>query len=613
MARVVLSDAAETGAESVKTGAVTGMEPPPEALEHELSPFDDDIHGLSDPDQPPPPEEEDDSASAPVRSRNKGGRPRKIQPDPPSPSVPTGKRTIPPPPVFKFETDNPAGRRPADFFRYWNELDPGFLPRLTAYVYRNWPVISIPTVDKKSASGTRESKQIDKVLGEAPIRDLGDLLHRYGSGDYTIRLNDYILRKSIAMCLIRSLRDDDHPPVIGDLEHIVMDDPANQSYIAGLRMKGVKFPGDEPEGEDEDMSAGVAAMAQTIEKLAIGQQQRPTTAAEDKKKQTDEASGMQSVVKVMADAATKGSQIISDAVTKANEITAKGNDPTAMISLVKEIIGVKETLAKNAEAANPAVQQIDLKALLAPITESLAASREEAKELRKQVADMQAENLKLVRDMLTAQQKPTEAAKPTSLKDTLKEMADARDGMRDLLGIKDEDEAEPLVKASDRDPIWARLLLAGINMLPGALQVMSYNLAVAKAGGTPMPPQPVPALPNPDGSPIPLPPPLPGAPTPGDGSQAILQMLAQIRNPLLRFVSNGLPGGDFAELLIEWTGDPLVHAQLKEQGKEPLMETLALDPHIKQVMSAIPQRFSAFVDEFLAWNPNEEEGENETV
>jgi len=39
--------------------------------------------------------------------------------------------------------------------------------------------------------------------------------------------------------------------------------------------------------------------------------------------------------------------------------------------------------------------------------------------------------------------------------------------------------------------------------------------------------------------------------------------------------------------------------------RDALLQTLALDPQIKQVMASVPQRFDRFVDEFLEWDAND--------
>jgi len=183
--------------------------------------------------------------------------------------VKTDLPPIPKPPYFKFTSTAPKGQRPDDFFGWWVGLDVQYQERLTAYVYRNWPTIQIRVPAKKSATGFRVSCQIDKLLGNQPIGSIEDLIHRYGCGDYTVRLNDQIgERGSIALCIIKGERDlQDHPPVIHP-GTLMLDDPANGSYIEFLRLKGADLPGLE---RIEDMRTDTSAsdrLAETVERMA---------------------------------------------------------------------------------------------------------------------------------------------------------------------------------------------------------------------------------------------------------------------------------------------------------------------------------------------------------
>ena len=143
-----------------------------------------------------------------------------------------GSPGSPSPPKFSMDPDT--------FFEYWGHADLMLPNRGTVYVYRTWPMIDRQRIDPDA------KKYIDKMdkAPENPALWRQEILHRYGSGNYKLILNDAGgSTKAVGQTLIADLRDPDYPPVINSLDELVMDDPSNQSFLENLRQKGI-LPGE---------------------------------------------------------------------------------------------------------------------------------------------------------------------------------------------------------------------------------------------------------------------------------------------------------------------------------------------------------------------------------
>ena len=92
---------------------------------------------------------------------------------------------------------------------------------------------------------------------------------RYGSGDYSIRLNDTHPKVNATVCQtwIRDLRDlDQYPPVL-DIDQIVLSDPSNASYIRWRQTNNLPMPRgvDNPEDPESMGTAAVKEMASLVQ------------------------------------------------------------------------------------------------------------------------------------------------------------------------------------------------------------------------------------------------------------------------------------------------------------------------------------------------------------
>lgn len=521
---------------------------------------------------------------------------------------------------FKFSTDRPAGQRPNDFFRGWSKLAPDDQAQLVAYVYRSWPVIRIMSVDSKG--NMKPSMQIAKIPGGRPVIDLDDMMHQFGGGDYTIRLNT---DHTIAHCTITGLRHNDHPPVIPDLNWLVMDDPANRSYIEMLRMRGVKLPGSEQEQTDDMAQVqALETMSQTVQGLTdklIEQSERASDRAAERAPAPPPDAGAQAQLKgmeVVTEAAKISNQMIQGAANSAREMQARTGDPMATLDKAADLIN-KLRGSEKAVTPSTAVDPMDtlnkaadlltkLRGPDKPVAEDTTVKllmqqlMDRQNELQKQLFQVQNERIlfaeKLAADKAAIPIPP--AAAESSLAKMIREYKD----LRDL--INPEGEAEPAAKTGNKLVDLLPSLIQGGLLLASVIGNAIFN---ARTQGPPVPPpQPQPGL-APElaaaavaaGAINPAPAPDPGAGSAPSEADRYTMMLRQMEGPLLTSLNEGQSGDEFADTLIRWAGR-IPYDHLKGLGKDAILALLQTYQPIWLQVTQIPQRFNQFLDEFLDYD-----------
>lgn len=527
---------------------------------------------------------------------------------PPIPSL-EGVVATPGPPHFKYHTDNARGWRPNDFFSYWCSLTPEFKGRQTAYVYRNWPVISVSVPDKKHG-GYKSSCQIAKLPGEKSIRDEDDMLHQFGSGDYTIRLNDCVLRKTIALCVIKGLRNDEHPPCqpLDLLDVLVYDDPANQSFINNLRLRGILQDHErEQEKEQEDMSQNetVDRLTGLVEKQFERDQQRDQQQQQNKQPPADSTELAAKTVALASDALLKGINLgrtavdneVATAVAKAKAENGDGS-PTKSLEMATQLIALAKSLIPPTPTATPTTAgTVD-----SGIAAYLEKSADRESKLQSQIVAMMQSQITALQTRLDAPvvaPAVTTAAPKDDFVASLDKLIAVKDKLQGIFGGPSDE-----VEREEKVPIWLQVLQSGLASLPTAvtgLLAMSYNMAIAKTGqGTPLPPGAPPPAADPNGGGM-------GATalnptTEGDSNvqrSIYLAMLKQIERPFLTHLNDPtLTGADFADAMMKFHGR-IAYDATRELGKEVLMGLLMSYKPIAEVIAQIPERANQFVDDFL--------------
>lgn len=450
-----------------------------------------------------------------------------------------GVEHLPKPPGFKC--------RPDKFFRYWNSLPEKYWDRITVYVYRLWPV-----VDRVKAG---RSKYIDKVA--KPI-DRDDIAHRYGSGDYALNMTDSEVGKEVCRCLLRGddgIRDQDIEPVL-DIAELVMDDPANASFIARLQSKGV-LTKSKNEGEEEDnmaTSEAVKAMAETTRHMAdkmMEQQKAPASSAMEQQ-------ALAKSMEMIARTAERSNEMVDKAVDRAAAISLKSSDGLGLLS---EVVTVIEKLGGGKSDSSGGIRD-----LMPLITMTMEQTKEASER-----------NNTLILEMIRTK---NEAAAPRDLMDDLDRLAQMKETFQSLFG------PPPQKEETGGWTNHIPLIVTGL----GIVGTMIYNFAVAKTGnGAPVPPPPVPTNPE-----------LPAPETDPEMSMYI-DLVKKIEPALVASLVKGETGAMFAEALAASQGQPMVN-QLRQAGRDNILALLKLHPPLWTRLNE-SERFPTFLDEFLASAP----------
>lgn len=503
--------------------------------------------------------------------------------EPPEPRLPLGVKYLPRPPRFSMGPD--------EFFAYWSATDQAYPDRGCAYVYRTWPMI-----DRQSMDATA-NKYIDKMgkAFEDPSQWRQEMLHRFGSGNYKIILNDAGgTSKSVGQTLISDLRDADYPPVISNLDELVMDDPSNQSYIENLRQKGL-LQGEQAMASGEAMSA----LTGTIDRL-VSKVSEKKEAAPPQPQQTPEAVATKSL-EMQQQAFSAGLNLAKEA-TAAQVAAAESKasnlqgDPKQSLGMLRELLGVIKDLKPDAPAS----------------TGSLGELTRMVETFMGREAQLQGKILEILQAQISALQNAKNPETQTGAKDdlvsNLERLAKVKDTIQDLFGGGDRDDERPEKPA----PPWMRLAESALSSLPAlgtALLGMSYNLALArgKAPGEPIHPGAIPIaeIPAPDAQ--------TATPTPNAAGTtlgpAITAMLRTIEGPFLLHLNDPeKTGADFAEWLSSGYGE-IRYQTMREMGKDAILALLLSYPPIAGVITQVPARTDQFLEDFLhAFEGESEDG-----
>ncbi len=492
---------------------------------------------------------------------------------------------------------------PGQLFTYWEKLDRIQPDRVSAYVYRTWPVIDKRWQDPKATLHIRK----ETAAFPDPDEWRSEMLHRYGSGNYKIILTDDALSKGIGQTVITDLRDPEYPPVIDNLDELVLDDPTNQSFLEGLRQKGI-LPG---QREENDMAAGEMAQALTgtidklTDKLAARQKEEPTVTTQPTSATDAAKEAITMAREVFKDGIELGKASITaqaDAKVAAVEAQAKAADPMSSFNTLTKLISVVQSLQPKPEANPAAAAGTSPEA--AGVQKVVDIFMGRITTLESQLMSMQNARIEGLEKLIIA--KPAEPAAPAPKQEdffaNLDKLVQAKDKLQTLFGGGGGEEME----REEKVPIWlqvAQSALAGLPSVATALLAMSYNMAVAKTGtGVPILPAAAPAdaNPNPDTAlPGPGADPSRGAPKPSPVNGGVYAMLKQIERPLLTHLNDATKSGaDFAAALMDFHGR-IAYDAIREMGKDTIMTLLNSYPPIASVIQQIPQRTDEFIEEFL--------------
>ena len=496
---------------------------------------------------------------------------------------------FPKPPAFKCP--------PEKFFAYWKGLPPECLDRVAMYVYATWPVLNhiqalspeeqkLVMLKKKQAPTTNIAKP-DKPFESDDYE--GEILHRWGSGNYHFKLNDVGVKgnpefppKQICMCDVTRLENPEYPPV-REMRLIDMSHPDNASYIAKLRLQGVKFPGDEVESaiahEEEEMAnvQSVQTLADTVRDMA---KEAVDSAKSSRTQQPADPAALAGakIVEIMGEGTKHVLDTMSQALQKVNEAQAHSRDPKQYISDLKDV-------AQMMKPDEPAAKSSDDSAMRDMIRmqhESHIASMDA---INKRLESSEAWSRSLLEKLLAKPAEPPSAStidKPKSFIHQIKELAEVKDVLRDLLGGE-----------SDDTPWYAAVGLRALDTIAGNATNFMHNLAVARSGmGAPVAPPEGEAATETTEQPA-------ARPAQPSKDAIIVTVLTNLRAPLMEALTTGVAGFDFAAWLVMQNGNDRLYNVMAAEGKQGLFNLMQKHPQLWGETRAHATRLDAFADEFL--------------
>lgn len=534
-------------------------------------------------------------------------------------------RPIPPPKHPRLQAD--------DFFKYWQQVEASCPSRATVYVYRVWPVID------RERHGLPNN--IDKlVLDDGHQFDFerwkDEFLRLYGSGDYKVMLNamDPNIGRDRNYCSARieKLKDPDYPPVL-DYNHLVLDDKDNRTYVEQLKQKQILTLDGKPAGangnpqpsqqqqiEDEQMSTVVEkAMDMTAAQIdaansraAAAERENAELKAslrrlEDRINSTpvaasqpvDQSAITQQFLGTVLDGFKRTAEAMDQMRSKELERTGKMADP---MSMLKETADLMKTFQGGAGDS----QALSMQLLQIVITQSQAHSAEMAK-------------------IVEAISNRSAAPPPKSLVETVTELRAIKDAMSDGGGGQqvemyqgDDGEHRPR-----RNQHWSEILIPMLAPLVAPLlqRVMGGNQPQGYQPGYPpqalppgqYPPQQYAQQPPPQyGQQTQAPPPPTGPvqmPSTSGGYEQLHELLAHFQPAIINAMNLGQPGEAFADWVCEGYG-VMQFQQFKAVGFQAIWTAVTTYPPLWSQIGPMEVHFQNWLREVLAFDPNQQEGDD---
>jgi len=430
-------------------------------------------------------------------------------------------KTILPKPKHGFSVN---GDKSIGFFKWWQDFDADQAGRCEIHTYREWPIIDQALV------GNHKQKMIEKFEGVIPFEASEyetEFLHRFGSGKYKLICTEKGVPGGIAMCKF-SVEDAAYPPRV-DPKTIVQGHPENQGYLAGLRARGERLPGDGPtrEEEDEDMNAGIGEALQAQSETIVSLAKEVSAARSQPQPQPTTQPSLETR------AAEKVIDMVVNHAKQVTEESSKSYDPVAMMTSVADMFS-KFQKPDNSLSQFAEIFRENMKAINDANERHMNAQKEERD---------------FWRNMALKKEEPSITDKPRDLIGQLKELGENKDVLLSLLGRNPRSEVSSAPSWMDKiGEAFAANPQAAIGIVSSVVGLVVQGVqSILKPAPAPIPAQP-------QFQPAPAPQPAP--PTPEENAKAEQQkvfdaFMARIEKSfLVCFGETEAPGYAFAEAFL---------------------------------------------------------------
>lgn len=492
---------------------------------------------------------------------------------------------------------------PEKLFEYYRGLSEDLKKdRAMFYVNRLWPVM-----DHLRPFSPEERRQIEKKEKRGPIEYCGKydaldpdgylntILRSHGEGDYKIFLNDGGVRgnknlrnQNITRCMVK-IRDAEFPPVL-DLNLLDLNDPQNQSYMQGLRDKGISIPGDPASAKKEEGDA--VATATAIEKLTDSfievTKDRAATNANGKQ-EANVTSVLTTVLSTDRQRAIEEQRLAADREKRLEE-----RHQDEMRALRAQMVEVQREAKERADAAERAAKERATEPLqglqgLAGVLEKLmpkAAPQDNTlitvvlQGLEKRLESAEAFNRQLLEKIMTPAAPPA-ATPPVELGlfDKVLKLYEKLDNFKSGGG------------PASSNP-WIELAQTLGPDLLQTLQSVTYNISAMSSAGKIQPAAPSP-LPSTGEQP---------QQQPESEEQKQMNIMRQYAKQIYPLLVQSLDGQEkgykLAGRIIAQFG-PVAYQAVIQGGKDGLYQMLYSDAEVKGGLLRYGQRLDAYLDEFL--------------
>lgn len=502
----------------------------------------------------------------------------------------------------------PGGRnaKPAVLVKWWTELTPEQLEHLAVYVYRKWPVWDAKRFDPKAQTNIR------MYTGPCPFsldHWERDILTEFGSGDYSFSINDDAINRWGIM--FKGMRDFDNYPPLVDIRLVMLDDPANKSYVDWLRVRG-RLDGIDLKENGDNMANNEAL------NRSLDMNERLTDRVIDL---SAVAAGKPAEIDTRARAEMRGMELVQEGAKETisfmretmSEITKSQTQNADPLQMVDRIISLTQGLNKGDGRADELAKQM------------LEMERRRGDDLREEMKELRAE-------MRNVRENGGSGGGFGGIIAQLKDVGGIKDILTDLGLIKgsvtEQSEEKSTTPNSFKAMIFNSLLqqapqLIGAGGLNGLASTLMNGLAFmnrpAGAPGQPAPQQPQSQQPAVEAAPAAPPPNINGFPMPSPTGNAtvdpLLQYVWRITPALLHHMgTESLNGYTFARWMIDSDASGRQNYNMaKEAGSESFSQLLEMYPPVWSILVKTPVTLKTFMEEFLtldAWEMDQA-GEDE--